>query len=443
MPILGGATMETNESVKGDGSHDETEANAMAFAKGLDSLMERGAKPDLPVFLSWRALARMGITVLLVAMASLHWQSVTNGIGFVMAAVWPVILALIISYIAGIPLAFFERQYSRLFKGRHADSLRKPLCLLLTVLIAMAIAFLVLFVALPEFANAVTTIINLLPGYLRQLQSWIDTTSFAGNVESILPGGLAGLATEIEHTDIGALIMSLFAGAGNGISPDSMIAAAASVMTSVTNVFIAILLAFSFLMEQETLQNHASRIMAIALGPERNRSANHILHVADECFHGYFVGTFLGAIVQGAGSWLLLTLTGNQFAASIGVLVGITALIPAIGPIIGMILGCFLSFAISIPSMFIALIIITVIQQLWQAFLYPMFVDRSLGLPAMWILVAIIIGGVGGITGMAVAVPLAAIAYRLLQAVITRYEEKHGMDGRTEPRETAQAPDPV
>jgi predicted PurR-regulated permease PerM len=241
----------------------------------------------------------------------------------------------------------------------------------------------------------------------------------------------------IHELDYNKLITGVMNFLTNGSTPtDTTFAAVAGknltgILGSFTSIFMTALLGFIFsiyaLTGKEKLKGQFTRLAEAYLGDAWQNRALPVLDVANECFHSYIVGQVVEAIIIGvlctAGMWVLRL----PYAAMVGTVVGFTALIPVFGCYLGAAVGALMCLAVSPMKALIFLVFICVLQQLEGNLIYPRVVGTSLGLPGIWVLAAVTVGGgIGGIAGMLFSVPLAATIYRLISIDVRDRETTGG-----------------
>ena len=156
-----------------------------------------------------------------------------------------------------------------------------------------------------------------------------------------------------------------------------------------------------------------------------------MLKVLNDCFHRYVVGQCVEAVIIGVLCMIGMFIFRFPYATMIGTLVGFTALVPIAGAYIGAVVGAFMILTVSPLQAVLFVVYLTVLQQLEGNLIYPRVVGTSLGLPGMWVLAAVTVGGgLYGILGMLIGVPLAAAAYRLLKEDVSRREGNGGQSHR-------------
>ena len=203
----------------------------------------------------------------------------------------------------------------------------------------------------------------------------------------------------------------------------------ATVTANVAGYLVDFLLALIFslylLAGKEKLQAQLARLLSTYLRPSWNRNLHHVAGVLNNCFHRYIVGQCTEAVILGSLCALGMLLLRLPYATMIGALVAFTALIPIAGAYIGASVGFFMIVTVSPMKGLIFLIFLLVLQQLEGNFIYPRVVGSSIGLPGIWVLAAVTVGGgVAGVGGMLLGVPLAAVLYRLVGNDVRKGERK-------------------
>lgn len=367
----------------------------------------------------------------------------------------PIVLGLIIAFVLNLPMRGLEKMWDkmdgllrRLFgkksktdkktdaiekseqkvsvkrteqkqQGKISKALRRPICLLASIVVILAILSAVVALVLPEIGKAVMLLINGVHAVLRKVQTWcltyaeeypmiekfilemnIDWEATAKSLLGIIGSGTLGV--------VGSTFMSVVNALGG-----------------IMDFVIAFIFAIYVLLSKETLSSQIIRLFQ-AFFPEKIR--NGVLHVASTA-HGIFcsfvTGQCIEAVILGSLCAIGMVIFRFPYAAMIGVLVGVTALIPVVGAFIGAGVGAFLILMNDPFQALMFIIYIVVLQQIEGNVIYPKVVGSSVGLPAMWVLAAVTVGGgIGGILGMLFAVPTASVLYTLLREAMRKRLEK-------------------
>ena len=159
--------------------------------------------------------------------------------------------------------------------------------------------------------------------------------------------------------------------------------------------------------------------MNVYLKPRRAAAIRHVLKTLNECFRSYIVGQCLEALILGALCTLGMLVFRFPYAVMVGTLVGFTALIPIAGAYIGAFVGAFMIFTVDPLKALLFLVYIVVLQQIEGNLIYPHVVGSSVGLPSIWVLAAVTLGGkLMGVAGMLFFIPLCSVLYALFRGYV-------------------------
>lgn len=304
--------------------------------------------------------------------------------------------------------------------GKVSNVLRRPVCLLVSILIIIAILAAVVALVLPELGKTIRLLVEGVPDWLDDVKEWC--MEYAEEYPIIVET-ISELDIDWEAT--AKSLLSLI-GTGTLGVVGTTFAGVIGAFGGIVDFVIALIFAIYVLFSKETLSEQIKKLLHAFL-PERVR--NGILHVATTA-HGIFcafvTGQCVEAVILGSLCAVGMLIFRFPYAAMIGVLVGVTALIPVVGAFIGAGVGAFLILMIDPFQALMFVLFIVVLQQIEGNVIYPKVVGNSVGLPAMWVLAAVTVGGgVGGIVGMLFAVPTASVIYTLVrEATAKRLEKK-------------------
>jgi predicted PurR-regulated permease PerM len=207
-----------------------------------------------------------------------------------------------------------------------------------------------------------------------------------------------------------------FLSGSDSIAATSIFSAAAHVFSSIANAFFGFIFALYILVSKERLRRQGGKLLRAWL-PERAATiTSRILKRASKIFSKFVSGQCIEAVIIGTLTGLGALAINPHYAVMLGVLIGFLALIPIIGAFIGVVVGALILFMESPWQALAFVIFILVLQQIEGNLIYPRVVGKSIGLPGMWVLFAVLVGGgVGGIFGIVIGVPLSALIYSLLR----------------------------
>ncbi len=363
--------------------------------------------------LKWSTCIRAGATVVLVYLSIHYWDFCTKLLGTAIGAAFPLFLGCIMAYVVNILMSFFEGHFFKKNKNPGIEKIRRPLCMTLSY---VAIAFFAVFIVrmiVPELVNCVRILIEQLPKAMESSLIWLEDNFEISGLFAGENNLLKGDSLDIKESLLKAFNF-LFTGVGGAMG------AAFGIVTSMFSKAVTILISFIFsiyiLAGKEKLGGQIRILFKTYLPKRFVEKLFYVLRVMNDSFHNYIVGQCTEAVILGAlcaGGMLILQL---PYAAMIGCLVGFVALIPVAGAYIGAIVGAFMIFTISPVQAVIFIVYLAVLQQLEGNLIYPRVVGSSVGLPGIWVLAAVTVGGgVLGISGMLIGVPIAATVYRLVQ----------------------------
>ena len=362
--------------------------------------------------IEWKGCIRLGITVFLTFLAIRYWGSLTGFVGTVFRAASALILGCVIAYVLNILMSFYEKHY--LLKGQK-DSVKKNrriLCLLGALLTLIAVVALVIGLVVPELVGCFRILIAEIPPAIDGLVDWLEK---AGVLATVMSEDSAAALTTVDWQAKVAELLSVVATGVGGVA--QMAASAVSATISVAAKFlIGLIFAIYILLGKETLGGQVNRLMDYFFKPSWNEKIRYIAAVFDRSFHNFIVGQCIEAVVLGVLCIAGMSILQLPYAMMIGTLIGFTALIPIAGAYIGAGVGAFMILTVSPIKALVFLIFVVVLQQLEGNLIYPKVVGSSIGLPGIWVLAAVTIGGgIMGIPGMLLGVPTAAAVYQLLK----------------------------
>ncbi|MDO5548811.1 MAG: AI-2E family transporter [Eubacteriales bacterium] len=358
--------------------------------------------------IEWNHCFRLGVSVFLLYLCILYWNDAVGFVITLLGAAAPLWIGCVIAYLLNILMSFYERHY--FVKSNHSAAIksRRPVCMAAAFLTLIAVIALILRLVVPQLSSCIQLIFATLPDTLAALTSGLESLN-------ILPETVAHTLSAVDwQSKTVQFLQVLTSGFGNVM--DVVIRTISTVFSGFVTALLSTIFAIYLLIGKETLRRQCNRLMKRYLKPRWYDKTIDLLSVLNDCFHRYIVGQCTEAVILGLLCIAGMLLLRLPYAAMIGALVGFTALIPVAGAYLGAGVGAFMILTVSPVKAVIFLIFIVVLQQLEGNLIYPRVVGSSLGLPAIWVLAAVTVGGgMMGVFGMLLSVPLAAAAYRLLR----------------------------
>ena len=338
-----------------------------------------------------------------------HFDSILLWTENIWAIVFPLFLGCFMAYVINIIMKALEDHWFPDSQKPSVNRMRRGICLFISIFLIFAVLFLIMRIVLPELIEAFSVIGKTIPIYFEKMQSWIVENG------KMFPS----IVKEVERMEVDwqDMFKKLAGFATSGVS--SMLNSAVSILSravgSIVNIAIALIFAIYILINKEKLAGQLKAMEKAYLKPSFSKTINHILNTADSCFKSFITGQCVEAVILGILCTVGMFVFRFPYAPMVGTFIGATALIPMVGAYIGAIVGGFMIFTVSPVKALGFLIFIVVLQQIEGNLIYPKVVGSSIGLPGMWVLTAVTVGGgLAGIPGMLFGVPLAATLYRLI-----------------------------
>ena len=340
----------------------------------------------------------------------------------------PFLIGGCIAFVLNVPMRFFEKNLCtgpRAAKTKKLHKLKRVGSLLLTLAVVIGVIVIVLFMVVPELYNSFATIGRQATWAVTRIPSLLNDAAdllpmFAEEIESLRESFM-----DINWREIGVKV-SEFLQESNFLS--STFSIASSVVSGVTNTIIGIVFAIYTLLQKENLGRQFRRLF-YALFPERHVDQFlRVCHLTSASFSSFLSGQCLEAFILATMFFISMSLLGMPYALVVAVLIGVTALIPIFGAFIGCFVGVFLILIASPIKALWFLVLFLVLQQVEGNVIYPRVVGGSVGLPSIWVLVAVTLGAsLGGVMGMMFAIPLVSVVYTMLHEHVRRCIRERGI----------------
>ncbi len=361
----------------------------------------------------WKSCLRIGVTVILIILCVMLMPKAGNFLLSVLSAASPLFIGCIIAYLINILMNMYEKRYFPRAQNKALIKSRRPVCMFLAIITIIAVVVFVMALVLPQLIEGVTLFIIKIPDFIKTVINQVENWDF-------LPEETMDYLKSFDwKSKIGSILEIITSGFGNVIN--FLIGTISSVFSGAVTALIAAIFATYVLLEKERIAGQYHKLMKRYVKPQITEKIDHVLSVMNDCFSKYIIGQCIEAVILGGLCYLGMILFRFPYATMIGALIALTALIPIAGAYIGGGIGAFMIFTVSPLESLFFIVFIVVLQQLEGNLIFPRVVGSSIGLPGIWVLAAVTIGGgVMGILGMLLGVPLAATAYRLLGEAVNR-----------------------
>ena len=348
------------------------------------------------------------LLILLLGKTNTEW----NLLHTIWEILLPFLIGCILAFILNIPMRFIEKRLLRQKSNRYRTSIR-IISFLLTLLIVVAVIWLILFFMIPQLTHSFSMLSKNITDFVPQFQSSIEHL----NENIPLIGHLTGTQTFDTQQFLQA-ISDFLKDSAKSIT-GSTISAIGSVFQGIVTGFLAFAFACYLLFQKQKLQLQVKKVIYAFCSEEKAEKLFGICSLISRSFTRFFTGQCLEALILGGLFLLTLTIFRMPYALLISVVIACTALIPIFGAFAGCIFGFFLIFIVNPQQAVLFLILFFVLQQIEGNLIYPHVVGNSVGLPSIWVLLAVIAGGkLMGIVGMFLFIPLASVCYTLFRQLV-------------------------
>lgn len=336
---------------------------------------------------------------------------------------FPFVLGGAIAFVINVPMSFLEKKIFGKTKdgNKVGKKLARPISLLLTIILAVGVIALVMFGVIPQLTRTMGSLMISIANFVPQMQNWIR--EFSHNNQDIMK-----LVNQVQFNQDQAIkwgISILGSGAGNMMN--TTMSAVGSIVSGFATFFIAFSFACYILFQKEKLHVQIRKVFFAFIPKQKAEAFLKICSLTYQTFANFLTGQCVEAVILGSMFVVTLSILKMPYALLIGTLIAFTALIPIFGAFIGCAVGCFLIFMVNPKQAILFIIVFLILQQIEGNLIYPHVVGGSVGLPSIWVLAAVTIGGnLMGIVGMLIFIPLVSVLYTIFREfVYLRLKEKN------------------
>ena len=359
-----------------------------------------------------------GLIIFAAIIIACFWKYdvVISVLAFIFHVIFPFVLGGAIAFVLNVPMNFIQRHLfpeDKIEKRKVIKKLARPLSMLIVLFCVIGIIVLVMFVLIPQLGNTFANLGNSIQAFIPKIQKWAETL-FHDNKE---------IMNWVNHLEfdwnkiMNAGINFLKNGAGSVL--DSTIMAAKSIVSGIATFFIAFVFAIYILLQKEKLSIQAKKVLFAFVRKGRAEATLEVLSLTYNTFSSFLTGQCVEAIILGCMFVISMSILRLPYALLVGIVIAFTALIPIFGAFIGCIVGAFLIFMVDPIKALIFIILFLILQQIEGNLIYPHVVGSSVGLPSIWVLAAVSIGGsLMGVVGMLIFIPIVSVVYALFREVV-------------------------
>ncbi|MCB6203244.1 AI-2E family transporter [Extibacter muris] len=352
----------------------------------------------------------------IVVLCLWEYNKVFDILGFVFHIMFPFILGGAIAFVLNVPMNFVERHLfgsEKARKSRACAKAARPVSMLIVLLLVFGVIAVVMFILIPQLGRTFANLGDSIQAFIPRVQVWANDL-FHNNKEVMAwVNNLKFDWNKIMDAGID------FFRNGAGSVLDSTITAAKSIVSGITTFFIAFVFACYVLLQKEKLSVQAKKVLFAFVRRGRAEAALEVFSLTYSTFSSFLTGQCVEAIILGSMFVVSMGLFRLPYALLVGIVIAFTALIPIFGAFIGCAVGAFLIFMVDPVKALVFVVLFLVLQQIEGNLIYPHVVGNSVGLPSIWVLAAVSIGGsLMGIVGMLIFIPIVSVVYALFREIV-------------------------
>lgn len=343
--------------------------------------------------------------------------------GNIFSILKPFVVGACLAFIINIPMKFFERKIKKEDSNPKKKSLRnklaRPIALILSILM-IALIFTALFgIVLPEIFNVIKIFIEYMPEAFNNIKTFaVETTEKFPEISEQIK------RINIDMEKVTKEAITFITNVSSNILLSS-VQIVSNAVSFVVNAVISIVFSIYILFSKETLSHQAKKLAFAHLDTEKANYIVEITNLSNKVFNNFIKGQLTEAIILGILSIIGMLILQIPYALAIGLLIAFTSIIPVVGAFIGIAVGVILILAADPVKALVFLIFILILQQFENNVIYPRVVGDLVGLPGIWVLLSVTVGGsLLGAVGMIVALPIVSILYTLIKDETNRKLEK-------------------
>lgn len=354
------------------------------------------------------------------------YETVVDLLFFLLKILTPFILGGAIAFVLNVPMNFIQRhlfEEERTKKSKVLRKLARPVSMLLVLIAVFGIVVIVMFILVPQLGETFANLGRSIQDFIPQIQEWAarlfnDNKEIMDTVNNL----------EFDWNKIMDAGINFFKN-GAGSVVDSTITAAKSIVSGITTFFIAFVFAIYILLQKEKLGVQAKKVLFAFVRRGRAEATMEVLSLTYNTFSSFLTGQCVEAIILGSMFAVSMAILKLPYALLVGVLIAFTALIPIFGAFVGCVVGALLIFMVAPMKALIFVVLFLVLQQVEGNLIYPHVVGNSVGLPSIWVLAAVSIGGsLMGVVGMLIFIPIVSVVYALFREIVYLKLKKNQID---------------
>lgn len=354
----------------------------------------------------------------IICLAVMKFDLVVAGLVFCLGIIKPFLVGAAIAFVLNIPMSAIEKHLFGRVKNQRVKKMKRPLSIFLALAAVLVVIVLVIVTVVPQLTKTMMELGNKIPAFLVKAQGYLEEL-FVSQPQ------LLSMLAEFDPSKINwnSMMNNVidFMKSGLGSVVSSTVNMASSIISGVVNIFVSFIFSFYILAQKEKLGDQFKRIFRAYFSPKAYSRILKVTTLAGKNFNNFITGQCTEAVILGSMFLIVMAVFGFPYAVLVGVLIAFTALIPIVGAFIGCFVGAFLIMVDDPVRAIWFLVLFIVLQQVEGNLIYPHVVGSSVGLPSIWVLAAVTVGGsLMGVVGILIFIPIVSTVYALLREDVNK-----------------------
>ena len=367
-----------------------------------------------------KTIIELIIFTVVIIFAFVNIEALWSFITYIIKIFMPFIIGVMIAFVLNVLLNVVE---NKLFKklneknGKVWKKIKRPTSLITTFIIIIALIAFILGLLIPQLKNTATIFTENFDSYKKESIKILDKIGIDDKDIKVLNKNIEKIKGEVTS----------YVGDNKQEIVQTTFGVASSVVGTITSLVLGIVFAIYILLKKEDLARQSRKVLKAYFPEKKEKRIREIANLSNKTFGNFISGQCLEALIIGVLCFIGMFILQIPYASTISVLVGFTALIPVFGAFIGTVIGAFLILMVDPTKAIIFIIFILILQQLEGNLIYPKVVGKSVGLPGIWVMVAVTVGAsIAGVLGMLLSVPICSVLYSILKTdVNNRIDQKN------------------
>lgn len=367
-----------------------------------------------------KTIIELIIFTVVIIFAFVNIEALWSFITYIIKIFMPFIIGIMIAFVLNVLLNVVE---NKLFKklneknGKVWKKIKRPTSLITAFIIIIALIAFILGLLIPQLQNTATIFTENFDSYKKESIKILDKIGIDDKDIKVLNQNIEKIKEEITN----------YVGDNKQEIVQTTFGVASSVVGTITSLVLGIVFAIYILLKKEDLARQSRKVLKAYFPEKKEKRIREIANLSNKTFGNFISGQCLEALIIGVLCFIGMFILQIPYASTISVLVGFTALIPVFGAFIGTVIGAFLILMVDPTKAIIFIIFILILQQLEGNLIYPKVVGKSVGLPGIWVMVAVTVGAsIAGVLGMLLSVPICSVLYSILKTdVNNRIDQKN------------------